>query len=612
MSADSFFSRKISRRDFLNGVMIAAGGSIVGGCAQLHLSPSLSSLQRDSENSGWRVHGGIQDDPRALRSGNLPSAFSVAHWLRDQRLTFGKNSVSLASSPIDAAQGVFPLVEDLTGSEVVIIGSGISGLAAAFYLSRERLQTRILFLDANLVYGGNASSDGLSPIPVLASTGGAYGVAPYADFLKEIYRETGVNWESHIIPSPFYNYFFDDQTPFVIPGTRRWASDVYGKGLDSLPYPPEVILDLKKARQDFIDWYRCEGAPTDPADQSDPKYDYLAQKTLHDYLVQQKHFHPAVSDFYTRFSIDALAGTSTQVNAHSAISFLGAEYHSLFAMPGGNAGISRQFLKWLIPSEESLDSSLNRVRMRQGAIALRIDKTVEGASITYFHNGKFYKTSAKAVIVATQAHSAQHLVSHLVDDSTKKAWRETTLVPVVVANVSIRRAAPLVDLGLGYNQYWWGSKYWADFVTADWMSPNRMDRNRPTVLTFYGGNTAAPEEMPRERMKLMTTPFVDYENSLREDLSRIFSGADFDFDRDVTAIYIYRWGHGMVYPKPGFPFNFKHGIPSTLIRKKSSRHIARQQVGCISFAGQDTEGTPSLESAIASGLRTAKETLGFL
>ena len=65
------------------------------------------------------------------------------------------------------------------------------------------------------------------------------------------------------------------------------------------------------------------------------------------------------------------------------------------------------------------------------------------------------------------------------------------------------------------------------------------------MLTFFGGNTAGPGELASERFKLLNTPFEAYETSIREDLSRMMAGTTFDFDRDVMAIYLYRWGHGM-------------------------------------------------------------------
>jgi hypothetical protein len=113
--------------------------------------------------------------------------------------------------------------------------------------------------------------------------------------------------------------------------------------------------------------------------------------------------------------------------------------------------------------------------------------------------------------------------------------------------------------------------------------------------------------MRAERLKLLNTPFSSYEDSLRADLTRILAGTSFDFARDVKAVFVYRWGHGMIYPKPGFVFGAPRVEQGKPVRTPGPRHLARAQLGRISFAGQDVEGTPSIESAIASGLRTAKE-----
>lgn len=40
------------------------------------------------------------------------------------------------------------------------------------------------------------------------------------------------------------------------------------------------------------------------------------------------------------------------------------------------------------------------------------------------------------------------------------------------------------------------------------------------------------------------------EASLRDDLNRILAGEGFDFDRDVRAVYLYRWGYGPVGAPP--------------------------------------------------------------
>lgn len=610
----------IHRRDFLNGVMLAGGAALWPGC-------------RDPEGPGeipeGLCDGPIGADPRALRSANTPDNFNVAHWLRDGRLTFSPTSVRVEPLSCDDVAGTRPIRDDGGTYDVVIVGTGLSGLSAALHLSLMKPDVRLLLLDANDQFGGNAGRDDADPLPAISSTGGAYFVDPYADFLIDFYGQIGFGYDDFYVESPFYNYYFDDRTPYVTPGARGWNLDTYGAGLTTAPYPPEVIADLQAARDDFVNWYNTAGAPTDPADNTDPQYDWLANVTLESYLVDTKKFHPALVDFYTRYTIDALGCTSSQVNALSSISFIGAEYAPICAVAGGTSGIARHALAWLIPGAfggatgdatiaakldaAALDREGARVRVRQRSIVVRADTSDKEASVVYFRGGEFYCARAKAVILAGQRHTARHLIDHLLDAPVRAAFGEIQQVPVVVANVVLKSAKSLIDLGLGYNQYWWGSKYWADFVISDWVDPaRRVDPNRSTVLTLYGGNLRPIEEMPAERIKLLSTPFSDYEDSLRDDLGRILQDGGFEFDRDVSAIFVYRWGHGMIFPKPGYPFGPPDMSGGTAKRTPAARHVIRAPIGRIAIAGQDVEGSPAVESAVYSGIRVAGEVAKFL
>jgi spermidine dehydrogenase len=607
----------IRRRDFINGMLIAAGTAAVGGSFPMRAMAAGTTFPCD---------GAIGSDPNVLRGGNLPSVFNIAHWLRDGRLTFKSNSVLISSSPCDSYQGSQPLNTDNGHYDVIIVGSGMSGCSAAFFITQQRPGTKILILDGQVTPGGNANRDDTSPIVDVASTATAYAVQPYNAFLNNIYNTTGILWQNYLIPAPFYSYYFDSQTPYVNPGANSWNIDTYAKGLDSVPYPMNIVNDLKSARADLMNWYHKPGAPTDPADNSDPKYDYLSPMTFDSYLTQTKGFHPAVSDFYTRYAVDALDGTTSQASAYTSISFLGAEYFPAFAYPGGNSGILRHIIKWLIPGAitgtsdadllanpynlAAMDAANNNVRIRQGAMVLRGDTNNSSASVIYFSQGQFYQATAKAVIFAGQSHTARTACEQLFSASQANALDQVTLSPVVTANVTIRRAAPVVDLG--YDGYYWGGQYFADFVVADWVGPNRNNPARQTVLTFYGGNTASVEDQPNERIKLLTTPFGSYENSLRSDMNRIFANRSFDFDRDVVSMYLYRWGHSMVYPKPGWPFSAPIIQGGQFTRVPSARFYARQQVGRISIGAQDVESSPANESAIGAGLRTSGEVLALL
>lgn len=619
----------ISRRDFFNGMLLAAGGAAVGASIPFQAFASTT----------YPCDGPIGVDPRVLRGGNLRAVFNVGHWLRDGRLTFKSNSVSISPSPCDNYQGTQPILTDNGNYDVIIVGAGMSGCSSAFYTTQQRPGTKILILDGQSAPGGNANRDDASPIPAISSTGTAYGVAPYADFLNNIYNTTGVDWANYVVPAPFYSYFFDRYTPYVNSGTQSWNIDTYGKGLPYVPYPVNIVNDLKSARADLQNWYHKPGSPTDPADNSDPKYDYLSPMTFDYYLTQVKNFHPAVSDFYTRYTVDATSGSTKTTTAYTNISFLGAEYNPQFAFPGGNSAILRHIVKWLIPGAlngtttsgllaspwnfSAMDSSNNNVRLRNNCLVVRADPTASNASVVYFNisDRNFYRATAKTVTFAGQSHTARTACAHLLGATQAAAFDQVVLFPVPVAAVAIRSAAPVLELG--YDAYYWGSQYWADFVVADFNTPNGTNPNRPTVLTVYGGNidpnsvndALGPDQAAAARIALLTTPFSVYEDSLRSDLNRVlagrknYDGTTFDFDRDVTAIYLYRWGHSQIYPTPGWPFAAPTQVGGNFIRNPSPRYYARQPIGRIHFGAQDVESSPANESAIGAGVRTSGEML---
>jgi hypothetical protein len=159
--ANSKREDQINRRDFMNGMLLAAGTAAVG---------SSFPMRAFGAGTTFPCDGPIGSDPRVLRGGNLPSVFNVAHWLRDNRLTFKSNSLLISSSPCDSFQGSQPILTDNGNYEVIIVGSGMSGCSAAFYLTQQRPGTKILLLDGQRTPGGNANRDDAAPIPDVAST----------------------------------------------------------------------------------------------------------------------------------------------------------------------------------------------------------------------------------------------------------------------------------------------------------------------------------------------------------------------------------------------------------------------------------------------------------
>jgi hypothetical protein len=599
---------EISRRDVLNGVLLAVGAGAV--------SQSVPFRALAAQAEGAACDGAIGSDPRALRGGNLPSVFNVGHWMRDRRLRFERGTVTLAKG-CDGVEGSFPIVEDDKEFDVVVAGAGLAGLSAGFFLLRRRPGIRILLLEANASTGGNAGRDDMPPLPVPAPTAGAYCLAPSSGYLKEFYRQLDINWRRHGIASPGDCYYFDEYTPGITAGHRGWNIETLDTGMREAPYEQHVVADLLRSRKEIKKLTQSSGSVQldDPPDHSSPRLDYLSQISFEDYLTNTLRCDPIVSDFHSLYLIDALGGTARHVNAHSSINFLAGEFgDDLFTFPGGTSELAKRVTLWLQGRGRSKPfDTIPKIELSAAVLRIDIDRSVKrsSAKVVYFRDGVFRRVSAKTVIVATQSQVARHFVEHLLDDDRKAAWGEFNTVPVAIANVALRSAKPLHQLGLGYSQAWWGSKYWANFGVADWVTDRRNNPDRPTVLTFFGGNRASPEELPNERIKLLQTPFGDYEKSLKDDLSRIMRGSKFDFDRDVTAIYLYRWGHSMMLPVPNLLFGKTRNAKGLLDRNKGPRKVACSPLGPIAFAGQHREGTPSVESAITSGYRAALEVLAY-
>lgn len=118
---------RITRRDFLNGLAlaIAAGASP----AQLFARTATAHPYPPGE--------------QGLRGGHAGS-FEVAHALRDGA-RFDLTRVPLSET-----------------HDIVIVGAGLSGLAAAWYWRQRQPRARILILDNHADFGGHATRNEFS------------------------------------------------------------------------------------------------------------------------------------------------------------------------------------------------------------------------------------------------------------------------------------------------------------------------------------------------------------------------------------------------------------------------------------------------------------------
>jgi len=125
--------RDITRRDFLNGASLAVAAPLLS-------SPVAAALE-DSADSTAQMAPGYYPPARDGLRGSHPGSFELAHLMRD-----GKRW----DDPSDS--------ED-TGEmyDLVVVGGGISGLAAAYFYQKEAgPDARILIVDNHDDFGGHA------------------------------------------------------------------------------------------------------------------------------------------------------------------------------------------------------------------------------------------------------------------------------------------------------------------------------------------------------------------------------------------------------------------------------------------------------------------------
>jgi spermidine dehydrogenase len=114
----------ITRRDFMNGIAVA-----VVGAAGIDVSPGDGADAATPQN-----YPPARVGLRGLHVGS----FEAAHRLRD-------------GHPFDLSKAAVTERYDL-----VVVGGGISGLAAAYFYRKRRPTARVLILDTNDDFGGHA------------------------------------------------------------------------------------------------------------------------------------------------------------------------------------------------------------------------------------------------------------------------------------------------------------------------------------------------------------------------------------------------------------------------------------------------------------------------
>ncbi|MCH8059197.1 MAG: NAD(P)-binding protein [Proteobacteria bacterium] len=606
--------RAISRRDFLNGISVAIGASLLPACG--------------------RNDGPIADLPAPYyppaetgMRGSHPGSFEVAH---------------------ATVQGRHWAVEN-TGEhyDLVVVGAGISGLSAAYIYRRDvQAHARILILDNHDDFGGHAKRNEftLDGRTFIGYGGTMLIEAPktYPTIARQVIRELGIDTDRH---SEFYHEglfashgvgrvsFFDKETF----GADYLATGQYdlGESLGDAPLSLSAKAELARLLADKQDYL----SGMTPAE----RRAVLESHSWRDYLAKFAGLGEEVLAFVQKWphavwaiGADALPAWIAWREGYPGFAGMdighddeedSAEDDGNFYFPDGNASVARLLVRQLIPEVAAGSSmedivtarfdysvldqpeNLTRIRLSSTVVGLRHQdgKLDADVDVTYVSGDQGRTVTANKVVWAGYHAMLPHICPDVPEDQAA-AFGSSVRAPLVYTNVLIRNWRSLVNVGLR-RAYCPGSF----FQTVMFTHPVSMGDYRfsqspdePVVLHLQhiplAPGLPAPEQFRAGRQALLETTFETFERNVRDQLGRMLGPGGFDPALDIAGITVNRWAHGYAYSTDA-----ESG--DVAWRPKWWRHErrpwvdARQRVGNIAFAGTDAASNAMTESAIEEAHR---------
>lgn len=608
---------KITRRDFINGTVVAAGSSLLPFQAKIRAElPALDSSYYPPARTGLR--------------GSHPGSNEHAHsraWT--QRSDWGPTAK-------------LPETYDL-----IIVGGGLSGLSAAyFYQQKHGRDKKVLILDNHDDFGGHAKRNEHT---INGNTRISYGgsqtlVDPHqaSKVVSSLFKDIGIDLkrfktaydhdffkrhdlgavtyfnkqtfgQDKVVKHPFCNYpnyieglqgakLSNEEAAQEAPLSDRGKEQllrVLKGGLHAIKVPKEEL-------QNYIG--------------KTPYFDYLKNTLgVDDPGVLRMARHSGLDWASTGTDLMSIrAAKSCGALGFAPVAVYDADNPYIHHFPDGNAGVARALVKKMIPkvakgnnAEElvlsrfnyaELDKSSSPVRIRLNSTVVNVrhggdPKSSNEVFVTYINDNKSYQVKAKAVVMACYNMIIPHIVSGL-PEKQAAALRLQAKSPLQYTTVGLRNWRAMKELGIGLAMSP-GNMHQAvlmDFPVSMGGYEYTKTPDAPCVIQMiscpYGEIVGAPrlEQFREARFRMLGLQFSNYEEEIRSHLGGMLSKGLFDFDRDVESISVNRWAHGYTTGGPG-----------------NSTRTGRRPFGRITIANADSAPGADAKTAMMMAHRAVNE-----
>jgi spermidine dehydrogenase len=607
--------RRISRRDFLNGVAltIAAG-----------LTPAA------------RIAADPARYPPALTGlrGQHPGSFETAHRVAraGERYRFGD------------------VEEDY---DLVVVGGGISGLAAAWFFRRAvGGDARILILDNHDDFGGHAkrnefSLDGRRIIGYGGSQSMQSPRTLYSAVAKELLRELGVD------VARFETAFDRDLYPSL--GLTRgvfFAREAFGRDV-LVPGDPMRMPALgtpQSLAESLAAFPISQPSKTQLLALYDPGRDPLAGRSVEekrrllrttsyrDYLIKICGCSEEVANCFQGRTLgffalgcDAVPAADVREFGYPGFAGLGlpaetaAEWKEpyIYHFPDGNASLARLLVRSLVSGVarghdmddivlarfdyDALDRGEQNIRMRLDSTCVDVREFGDNVLVGYVRAGATHRISAKHVVLACFHMMIPHIMPDL-PQAQRAALAQNVKAPLVYTNVLVRDWDPWVrlkvhDIAAPMSFH---SRVALDFPVSLGGYRHARDPAEPIVLHLEhvpGAPNSGLDARSQFRIgaaKLLNMTFADFEEKIRDELDRMLGPGGFSGARDIAAITVNRWPHGYGY------------VANSLFDRddyEDTIERARRPFGRVAIANSDAGGDAYVHLAIDQAERAVRELL---